>query len=119
MSGTQKPLRCVRHEAMNRIKRAKVVRSYQSGLVEGVERETYPSLTAELILELIRSLPEKQRLVMHLRDIEEYEIREIAETLDLEENAVRVNLARARKKVREQLQKIFDHERKQIEGSRR
>lgn len=109
-------MRCVRNDAMNKVKRAKVVQLYQRDLTEGITREQYPALTKELILQLINALPEKQKLVMHLRDIEEYEIREICETIDMEESAVRVNLLRARQKVKEQLKKIFDYEKRQING---
>ncbi|MFD2595869.1 RNA polymerase sigma factor [Sphingobacterium griseoflavum] len=107
-------IRCVRNEAMNRLKHAKVVQLYQYTLQEGVVTEHYPALTKELIQRLIAALPEKQKMVMHLRDIEEYEIAEICETLDLEESAVRVNLSRARQRVKGQLQKIFDYEKRQI-----
>lgn len=58
----------------------------------------------------IRSLPEIQQMIMHLRDIEEYEYSEIAEILDMNENAIRVNLSRARKKVREMLTNNKVHE---------
>lgn len=109
-------MKCIRNDAMNKIKKAKVIQLHQSTQTEGVEKETYPSLTKELILTLIQGLPEKQRLVMHLRDIEEYEVHEIRETLGMEESAVRVNLMRARQKIREQLQKIFDYEKRQIRG---
>jgi len=110
-------MRCVRNEAMNRLKHAKVVQLHQHTLTEGVVQEHYPALTKELIQRLIAALPEKQKMVMHLRDIEEYEIAEICETLDLEESAVRVNLTRARQRIKGQLQKIFDYEKRQINGN--
>lgn len=110
-------MRCVRNDAMNKLKRAKVVALYQSGLTEGVVQERYPALTEELVRKLIYALPEKQRMVMHLRDIEEYDIAEIVDALGIEESAVRVNLMRARQKVKVQLQKIFDYEKKQINGN--
>ena len=37
-------------------------------------------------------------MVIHLKDVEEYEVSEISEILEMEENAVRVNLMRARQK---------------------
>jgi RNA polymerase sigma factor, sigma-70 family len=54
---------------------------------------------------LIDSLPELQKTVIRMRDVEELEINEIAEITSLTENAVRVNLSRARQKIREQLLK--------------
>lgn len=55
---------------------------------------------------LIASLPEKQRQVMHLRDIEGYSYNEICEILELDMNQVKVNLFRARNAVREKFVKI-------------
>ena len=53
--------------------------------------------------QIIQTLPEQQRSIIQLRDIEGYDFEEIAELLDMNENAVRVNLSRARKKIRESL----------------
>lgn len=58
------------------------------------------------INELMSGLPEKQRQVMHLRDIEGYSYNEISEILELDMNQVKVNLFRARNTVRERLLKI-------------
>ena len=52
---------------------------------------------------LMDQLPEKQRLVMHLRDIEELSYEEIAEVLDISLDQVKVNLHRARKALRSKL----------------
>ncbi|VBB48643.1 RNA polymerase, sigma-24 subunit, ECF subfamily [uncultured Paludibacter sp.] len=54
---------------------------------------------------LIDKLPEIQRTVMRMRDVEEMEIAEIAYITELSENAVCVNLSRARAKIRTQLLK--------------
>jgi len=58
------------------------------------------------INQLIEALPEKQRQVIHLRDIEGYSYNEICEILELDMNQVKVNLFRARNAVREKLVKI-------------
>lgn len=58
------------------------------------------------IKEFISSLPEKQRQVIHLRDVEGYSYNEICEILELDMNQVKVNLFRARNAVREKLMKI-------------
>ena len=60
---------------------------------------------------LIDGLPELQRTIIRMRDVEGMEINEIAYVTMLTENAVSVNLSRARQKVRE---KIL-YEQKQIE----
>lgn len=58
---------------------------------------------------LIEQLPEKQKLVIQLRDIENYEYEEIGKILDMELTAVRVTLSRARKTIREQLTKQHNY----------
>jgi RNA polymerase sigma-70 factor (ECF subfamily) len=60
----------------------------------------------ERINEMIASLPEKQRQIIHLRDIEGYSYNEICDILELDLNQVKVNLFRARSAVREKLVKI-------------
>ena len=52
---------------------------------------------------IIDSLPEQARLIIQLRDIEQYSFEEIAQMLAMKETAVRVALSRTRKIVREQL----------------
>ena len=52
---------------------------------------------------LIENLPEQQKLVIQLRDIEQYDFDEICKMLDMKPTAVRVNLSRARKTIREEL----------------
>ena len=51
----------------------------------------------------ISELPERQRIVIHLRDVEGYELEDIAQILETDEASVRVNLSRARKRIKEQL----------------
>ncbi len=55
---------------------------------------------------MIAALPEKQRQIIHLRDIEGYSYNEICEILELDMNQVKVNLFRARTTVREKLMRI-------------
>jgi len=55
----------------------------------------------DFVKQQIALLPEMQRTIMTLRDIEELEFDEIAEITGLNENAIKVNLSRARKKIRD------------------
>lgn len=57
----------------------------------------------------IAALPEKQQMVIHLRDVEGCEFDEIAEITGMEEPTARVMLSRARKAVREVLIKATDY----------
>lgn len=60
---------------------------------------------AKQVMELMKELPEQQRQIVMLRDVEQYEYEEIAEVMGIEINTIRVNLSRARKKLREGLLK--------------
>ncbi|WP_158844024.1 RNA polymerase sigma factor [Algibacter sp. L1A34] len=55
------------------------------------------------VSKIIKDLPELQKTIIQLRDIEEYDLDEIAKMLDMNNTAVRVNLSRARKTIREKL----------------
>ena len=57
----------------------------------------------------IEALPEKQKLIIQLRDIEQYEFNEIAKILDMSEATIRVSLSRARKSIREKLTKTHNY----------
>jgi RNA polymerase sigma factor (sigma-70 family) len=52
---------------------------------------------------MIAALPEKQRQVIHLRDIEGYSYNEICEILELDMNQVKVSLFRARNAVKREI----------------
>ncbi|KYG82698.1 RNA polymerase sigma factor [Roseivirga echinicomitans] len=52
---------------------------------------------------LIDALPNRQREVMQLRDIEGYSYKEIADMLEIDINLVKTNLFRARRKLKESL----------------
>ena len=54
-----------------------------------------------IIHRLIDELPEKQRLIMQLRDVEGESYKDIAKVLNLTEEQVKVNLFRARQKVKQ------------------
>jgi len=70
-----------------------------TGLQKKIELQDSVSKVHQLIAEL----PEQQRMVIQLRDIEEYEFEEIGDMLQMQATAVRVALSRARKTIREKL----------------
>ncbi|MBR6078199.1 MAG: RNA polymerase sigma factor, partial [Paludibacteraceae bacterium] len=55
----------------------------------------------ELVERMINNLPERQRTIMQLRDIEEKSYKEIAIILGITEEQVKVNLFRARQRIKE------------------
>jgi RNA polymerase sigma-70 factor (ECF subfamily) len=62
-----------------------------------------------LVHRLINELPERQRLMVQLRDIEGKNYKEIATALGLTEDQVKVNLFRARQKIKEQYLQIDEY----------
>ena len=62
-----------------------------------------------IIHRLINELPEKQRLIRQLRDIEGESYKEIAKILNLTEEQVKVNLFRARQKVKQRYLEIDEY----------
>lgn len=62
-----------------------------------------------LVKKIIGGLPDLQRTIIQLRDIEQMEYEEIAEATDMNVNTIRVNLSRARKKVRDEILKIQNY----------
>jgi RNA polymerase sigma-70 factor (ECF subfamily) len=69
--------------------------------------EDHDSLT--WVEKSINQLPEQQRMIIQLRDVEQYEFEEIAKMLEISENTIRVALSRARKTVREKMTKINNY----------
>lgn len=60
---------------------------------------------SDQLQKLIGNLPEKQQLILHLRDVEGLAYKEIAATLDITMDDVKVGLFRARSAVKENLAK--------------
>ena len=59
--------------------------------------------------ELIKTLPEQQKIIIQLRDVEQYDFDEICKMIDMKPTAVRVALSRARKTIREALIKKHNY----------
>jgi len=59
--------------------------------------------------QLIENLPEQQKVIIQLRDIEQYDFDEICNMLNMKPTAVRVALSRARKTLREALIKKHNY----------
>ena len=108
-------MKCVKNECLNRLKHTEVKMGFAQ--MEYGRKEYYSNEVNNLrehIIGFIDELPEKQRMVMHLKDVEEYDVHEISEIMEMEENAVRVNLMRARQKVKEQITQLMNYENRAI-----
>ncbi|GGP05775.1 DNA-directed RNA polymerase sigma-70 factor [Cloacibacterium rupense] len=108
-------LKCVKNECLNKLKHETVKQNFADFHIHRSELyKIEVNNLKEKIIHFINELPEKQKMVIHLKDVEEYEVSEISEVLQMEENAVRVNLMRARQKVKEQITQLMNYEQRQI-----
>ena len=86
----------------------KIVHSnYQNS--ENLQRTVELNDGVSMVFKIMETLPEKQRMILQLRDVEQFEFHEISEMLDINETAIRVNLSRARKTVRDELLKQYNY----------
>lgn len=83
--------------------------------LENLPEEQKKDYSDEILMvrKAMKSLPRQQQMIVQLRDIEGYDFESIAEILEMNENAIRVNLSRARKRIRELIttSKIYDYQR--------
>ncbi len=76
---------------------------------QNIEREVEANEGVALVFKIMETLPEQQKIVLQLRDVEQLEFSEIATILDSNETAIRVALSRARKTIRETMIKKYDY----------
>ena len=58
---------------------------------------------------IMEQLPVQQRLIIQMRDIEQYEFEEMAKIMEMNESAIRVALSRARKTIRDYMTKTHNY----------
>lgn len=73
--------------------------------IDSEKREKY-----EYVHKTIEKLPEKLRTVIQLRDIDGFSFEEIREMTGFEITHIRVILSRARLKVKQEVEKIYDYD---------
>lgn len=86
-------------------------------IVHSNYKDDHPSLQRQLetkdsldwVRKIMNELPKQQRMIIQLRDIEQFDNAEIAGMLEMNETAVRVALSRGRKKIREELLKMHNY----------
>lgn len=74
-----------------------------------VDKKVEDSDSLNWVEKIINQLPEQQRILIQMRDIEQYEFAEIAKITEMNEIAVRVALSRARKTIRESMTKTHNY----------
>jgi RNA polymerase sigma factor (sigma-70 family) len=69
----------------------------------GLQQEIEDSDSWNWVEKWINDLPEKQKIIIQMRDIEQYEFEEIAAIMNMTEATIRVALSRARKTIKEKM----------------
>lgn len=75
----------------------------------GLEKKMEDLDSLNWVAKIINQLPVQQRLIIQMRDIEQYEFEEIAVILDMKEAAIRVSLSRARRTIKESMTKTHNY----------
>ncbi len=81
----------------------KLVHSNYTDANSSLDKKMEVNDSVNIIKQLINDLPKKQRIIIQLRDIEQYTFEEIGKILGLKQTAIRVALSRARKTIREKI----------------
>lgn len=75
-----------------------------------VDKQSEHADLLQKIRQVMMKLPEQQKTVIHLRDIEGYNYEEIVKITGFDLNYVRVNISRGRKKIRETIEKLQQYD---------
>ncbi len=81
----------------------KIVHSNYQDHNVSLQKEVENRDSIDWVSKIMDDLPEQQKIIIQLRDIEEYDYDEIAKVVDMNPTAIRVALSRARKTIREKL----------------
>ena len=75
----------------------------------GLDKQMEDLDSLSWVEKIMDQLPVQQRLIIQMRDIEQYEFEEIAKILEMNESAIRVALSRARKTIRDNMTKTHNY----------
>ncbi|WP_299334379.1 sigma-70 family RNA polymerase sigma factor [uncultured Psychroserpens sp.] len=81
----------------------KIVHSNYQDNNTALQKQVENKDSVDWVSRIIEELPEQQKIILQLRDIEDYDFDEIAKVVDMNPTAIRVALSRARKTIREKL----------------
>lgn len=96
---------CLDQLKSKRATEMRIVHSNYTDRQAGLQQQAEDRDSLDWVEKIMETLPEQQKMIVQLRDIEEYKFEDIAKILDMNETAVRVALSRARKTIREELAK--------------
>ncbi len=100
---------CLDQLKSKRSSNLKIVHNNYTDRAASVDKKVEDCDSLNWVEKIIDQLPEQQRLIIQLRDVEQYEFLEIAQMLEMNETAVRVALSRARKTIREYMLKTHSY----------
>lgn len=86
-----------------------LVHSNYTSREAGLDKTTEDRDHLRWIEKIINELPETQKMVVQLREIEELEFEEIAKIMETSPENIRVILSRARKRIQEEIEKINNY----------
>ncbi|MFV5692229.1 RNA polymerase sigma factor [Flavobacterium sp. LT1R49] len=96
---------CLDQLKSKRAENIKIVHNNFTDSQQSLDKKVEDIDSLNWVEKIINQLPEQQRLLIQMRDIEQYEFAVIAEITDMNETAIRVALSRARKTIRESMTK--------------
>jgi RNA polymerase sigma factor (sigma-70 family) len=100
---------CLDQLKSKRASNLKIVHNNFTDKEPSLDKKIEDSDSLNWVEKIIDQLPEQQRLIIQLRDIEQCEFSEIAKIVEMNETAVRVALSRARKTIREYMLKTHSY----------
>lgn len=87
----------------------KIVHSNYQDKNVSLQKQVELNDSVNWVARIMEELPEQQKIILQLRDVEQYEFDEIAKMLEMNPTAIRVALSRARKTLREKLTKTHSY----------
>jgi len=100
---------CLDQLKSKRASEMRIVHSNYTDRQAGLQQQTEDRDSWSWVEKIMETLPEQQKMILQMRDVEQYEFEEIAKIMDMNETAVRVALSRARKTLREELTKTHSY----------
>lgn len=100
---------CLDQLKSKRSSNLKIVHTNFTDREAGLDQKMEDQDSWSWVEKIINDLPEQQKLIIQMRDIEQYDFEEMAKMLDMNETAIRVALSRARKTIREKMTKTHQY----------
>lgn len=100
---------CLDQLKSKRASNMKIVHNNFTDREAGLQQKVEDRDTWNWVEKIMNNLPEQQKLIIQMRDIEEMEFEEIGKILEMNESAIRTALSRARKTIRENMIKTHHY----------